>query len=77
MYSNRKNLNQIKILVLINIIICIIFMICFVCDFRIIKEMRKYPIDYELKNIDECNLTIHNFVSFKSKLKKFNAKLFK
>ncbi len=24
------------------------------------------PIDYELKNLDECYLTIHNFISIKS-----------
>ena len=27
----------------------------------------KQPIDYEIKNIDDCYLTIHNFVTLKTK----------
>lgn len=51
----------------INFIVLVIFIIIFDSDLkRIQNEREKFPIDYEIQNLNECYLTVHNFITFNS-----------
>ena len=69
-YSNKSSLfyKVFKILLIFVIIILQIILIFNSVNFNIeLISNAKQSIDYEIKNIDECYLTIHNFVTLKSK----------
>jgi hypothetical protein len=36
---------------------------------------KKYPIDYQIRDIDDCYLTVHNFVSINSTIEEISANI--
>jgi len=62
-----KTFKKNKSLIILSIQILLLFIILVKIEQNvetIINKCNKNPLDYELKAMDECYLTIHNFVSF-------------
>ena len=72
LYSRSSKLffNILKIILIIVIIVMQFILIFNSVNINIeLNSNEKQPIDYQIKDIDECYLTVHNFVSMKSRQK--------